>query len=93
MNIETGRLKKNILDERVLSCIIEFKTKIESVTNVLEILRHIEPELNTVFSLGLISRFDEEGELPIINVLKSGNINTRINSKVNVGLGRPLSEA
>ena len=90
----TGRLVNDELREtRALSCIIEVKTKIDNVPEVLKALRKIETHIDTVFSLGMICRFDEDGNIPIIPMLESQGIEVRSNSKINVGIGRPLSEA
>ncbi len=93
IDAETGELRKDLLDERVLSCIIEIKTGTEAIPRVLRVLREKEKEIDTVFSLGMISRFDEEGGVPIMGILGAEGVRFRPNSKVNVGLGRPLSEA
>ena len=89
LNITTGRFKESeILEERVLSAIIECKTKIEKLVDVLKELRKISDNLETVFSLGLISRY-EQGEKELVKLLEDEGFTYRINGKVNIGLGRP----
>jgi hypothetical protein len=46
--------------------------------------------LDTVVSVGLVSRFDDDDTLPVIDRLKEMGVLTRPNAKINVGLGRPL---
>jgi Fe-S-cluster-containing hydrogenase component 2 len=93
INIGTGELLNCELHEtRVLSCIIEFMARIEKVHEILNIIRDVEKKIDTVFSLGIICRFSDDGSIPLIKILESENINVRPNSKVNVGLGKPLSE-
>jgi len=48
--------------------------------------------VDTVISWSLISRFDEDGELPVIQDLQALGLSPRPNAKINIGLGRPLIE-
>lgn len=89
---ETGRMDEKIIDERVLSGIVEVKIMETDLADVLKALSALEGKLDTVFSLGLITRFDENGELPILETLKSMSLKVRPNAKINVGLGKPLVE-
>jgi hypothetical protein len=57
---------------------------------VLAALQKIEKEIDTVFSLGLILRVDENGNNGILRVLDELQIPQPHRGKVNVGLGRPL---
>jgi Fe-S-cluster-containing hydrogenase component 2 len=93
IDVKTGKLVKDELrDVRVLSCIIEIMTRIEKVPEVLKVLRKTEKEIDTVFSLGMICRFDEDGSIPVLKMLESQGVKVRPNAKVNVGIGKPLSE-
>jgi len=94
IDVRTGRLVKDGLrDERVLSCIIEIMTRYDKIPQILAVLRKVENEIDTVFSLGMICRFDDDGSIPLLKVLESEGVSVRPNAKVNLGLGRPLSEA
>ncbi|MDN5348091.1 MAG: hypothetical protein PWP65_1655 [Clostridia bacterium] len=87
---ERGILKKEILGERVMTCSVEFKTKIEKIPEVIAVLRRLEPEVDTVFTVGVLSRVEPDGAIPTVPILKSLGIEPRPNAKINVGLGRPL---
>jgi hypothetical protein len=94
IDIETGRLVEDRLrDMRALSCIVEAKTMIENIPEVIRVLRQVEKQIDTVFSLGIICRFDQDGTIPVINVLESQGVRVRHNAKINVGIGKPLKEA
>jgi Fe-S-cluster-containing hydrogenase component 2 len=94
IDVKTGKLLKEELREaRTLSCILEVKTGIDQIPKVLNVLRKVEKQIDTVFSLGMMSRFNEDGSIPILKMLESQGINVRPNSKINVGIGKPLSEA
>jgi hypothetical protein len=47
-------------------------------------------EVDTVVSWGLITRFSEEGKLPVMERLRELGLSPRPNAKINLGLGRPL---
>lgn len=85
-----GLFKAEILNERVLSIILEFKCPLEMLPSVISKLREVEPQLNTVFSLGLVSRFDDSGSIEVMPTLEKLGITCRPNAKINVGLGIPL---
>jgi len=90
-NTETGELKEEVKNERVLSCIIELRADISKVREIIGALKSVEDDVKTVFSVGLISRVSEDYSIPVLSILKEIGIPCRPNAKINVGLGRPLS--
>lgn len=86
-----GTIPEEIKDERMVSCIIEFTSKDEKLEEVMDTIKRVANELDTVFSLDLIYRFDEDGNIPIIKKLNEMGILVRKNAKVNLGMGRPLN--
>ncbi len=89
---EKGILKEEIREERVLSCIVEAKVKLENLENTLNLLKQTSPELDTVFSLGLVTRMEDGFGSPIEPILGKMGLQVRSNAKMNLGLGRPLCE-
>jgi NAD-dependent dihydropyrimidine dehydrogenase PreA subunit len=89
-NPSTGKLKDDCLDTRLLSVIIEGHCPEKKLRDVLAALQKIEKDIDTVFSLGLILRVDENGNNGILRVLDELHIPQPHRGKVNVGLGRPL---
>lgn len=87
---EKGLLREEIRDERVLSCIVEAKVKIENLEKALTLLKEVSNDLDTVFSLGLVTRMEDGFTSPIEPVLNKMGLQVRHNAKINVGLGRPL---
>ncbi|MGQ9721849.1 MAG: DUF362 domain-containing protein [Candidatus Jordarchaeum sp.] len=83
-----GKLRFNIGEERVLSCLIEFKTKIENVPEILRSLRSLESEVETVFTVGVISRFNPDGSIPVLPLIEMEGFEVRPNAKINLGLGK-----
>jgi hypothetical protein len=92
-NKETGELKKDVLDQRVLSAIVEFTVPIEKAQEVFSTVKEIAREINTVFSLDLICKVAPGGEIPIIEEIQKAGLVRSLNGKTNVGLGRPLYKA
>ena len=87
----TGAIRDDVKGERVLSAIVEIDAEIAQLPAVLETARRVAGELGTVFSLDLICRFDPDGTIPVLPILKELGITPRPNAKVNLGTGRPLS--
>jgi len=87
---ENGEFKEEVKNLRVLSIIIEGKTNLENLPSVVEALKFVEKKVDTVFSVGVIGRVEPDGTLPVLETLRQLKIEVRPNSKVNVGLGRPL---
>jgi NAD-dependent dihydropyrimidine dehydrogenase PreA subunit len=92
-DLKTGKLVDECLGYRLLSVIIEGKCKEEKLKDVLNALQVVQDEIDTVFSLGLISRVDESGLCQSLSVLDEVGIPQPHRGKVNVGLGKPLAEA
>ncbi|HXG50385.1 MAG TPA: 4Fe-4S dicluster domain-containing protein [candidate division Zixibacteria bacterium] len=82
-----GLLDPEILDEKVLSAIVEIKTRLEEVPMVLRRIRRISPEVNTVISIGVSTRCGAGGEEPLREMLEREGYPT-YRGKTNLGLGR-----
>jgi hypothetical protein len=89
---QKGTLKSWVKNERVVSCIVEFEIPFDMLKEVLQAIKELANEIDTVFSLDVVSRFDENGNIPTIPVLEELDICYRPNAKINLGLGRPLRE-
>ncbi|MBT9778208.1 4Fe-4S ferredoxin [Clostridium sp. MCC353] len=89
-DIKTGKLEEGVLNNRLLSVIVEGNCAEEELPNVLAALKKVAGEIETVFSLGLIMRIDENGYNPALKCLDDLDIPQPHRAKINVGLGRPL---
>lgn len=83
-----GELKKDVLDEFVVSAIIEFKVPLNQCPEVVKVLENISHHIDTVFSIGVISRVDEDGTIPAAKILEEEDIQIRPNGKTTLNLGR-----
>ena len=88
-NKKTGKLRDDVLNEKVTSAIIEGKCKLEKLPEALKALREAAQKVDSVFSVELITKVTTEGEAPIKPVLENLGYWFSINSKNNMGLGEP----
>jgi NAD-dependent dihydropyrimidine dehydrogenase PreA subunit len=88
-----GKMKPEVLQEKVLSAILEFKFKEDQLEEIVKIIRPVLEEVDTVVSWGLATRFAEDGTLPVRSKLSEIGLPARPNAKINMGMGRPLVEA
>ena len=89
-DLETGVFREDVLDERVLSCILECIIPRKKVEKVLSVLQKVAPTLDTVFSLGFVSTYAPDGTLPGLDIVRLLGYEPRSNYKFNLGMGRPL---
>ena len=87
----TGKLRDEVLDERVLTAIIEFTVPESKVLEVLEVLKNVAGSIDTVFSLDIINRMPPVGDPPVLQLLKDHGYYLSPNGKVCIGIGRPSS--
>ncbi len=87
---ETGKMKEEILGEKVLSAIIEMKIPLEKIPEVLHVLETVQKEIDTVMSVGVSSRCLADGTIPHAEWVEKAGYRLSLNGKTNLGLGRPL---
>ena len=85
---EDGHINEDVKEERVLSAIIEFKVPTDKLAQVLEVISEVEREIDTVFSVGVVSRIEENNTESIIDRISKLGYKVRPNAKINIGLGR-----
>lgn len=84
----TGEINPEILNEKILSAIVEVKTTQERVPLLLETIDEVGRELDTVICVGVGVRCEPDGSAPMERLLRSkGYVFHR--GKTNLGLGRP----
>jgi len=89
-DVRTGKIRDELLGVHVLSVIIEGTCKRENLGSVLEAILKVEKQIETVFSLGIVSMSAEDADQPLMKTLEQYEIKKPLRGKVNVGLGRPL---
>src|SRR6266849_5446950 len=87
-DVATGTLRQDVLDEKVLSAIVEIKVKVDQTQQIIELVREVEKDVDTVVALGVGTRCDENGEERLVApVLESMGYKLE-RAKTNMGLGR-----
>jgi NAD-dependent dihydropyrimidine dehydrogenase PreA subunit len=93
INKKTGQVDPQIINEKVLSCIIEFGASTDDLQQILYAVKEASRNLHTVFSVGVICKIDENNKTAVEDTLsKNGYDIHQASSKTNVGLGRPRYE-
>lgn len=88
LDTATGKLDDAILDERIIDSIIEFTVPTTKLEETLSTLEQVSREINTVFSVDLITRAEEDGSLPNVEIARALGYDVRPNGKATLGLGR-----
>jgi ferredoxin len=89
-NAQKGSLKEEVLQEKLLSAIIELKIKMADLPKILSTVEATANEIDTVVSVGVASKCDEEGGIPHERLCAGAGYATSPNGKTNLGLGRPV---
>jgi ferredoxin len=87
---ETGKIKDEVLNEKVLSAIIEIKTTLDKIPEFLHALENIQKQVDTVISIGVASKCLPDGTIPHEEWVRKAGYEMSLNGKTNIGLGRPL---
>lgn len=91
VDTKTGKMREEVLDEKVLSAIIEVKIKLLRIPEYLNALQSVQKEIDTVFSVGVASRCLPDGSVPHQKWVEEAGFTLSPNGKTNLGMGRPLS--
>ena len=90
---KTGTVDPQILNEKVLSCIVEFRCSIHDLEEILAALKNVEKDVRTVFTVAIIARVGLDNKTLVEELLaRNGYPIYRASSKTNIGLGRPRYE-
>lgn len=84
---ERGLLQPEVLPERVLAAIIEFRVRDDQVQPVLEVLESVARRIDTVMSVGLAARCDARGA-NVVEPTLAVRGQPVLRAKTNLGLGR-----
>jgi ferredoxin len=84
----TGKLKEDVVGEKVLSAIVEIKVPVDRTEEVIRLVHEVEKEINTVVALGVSTRCDDNGEDNILAPILERMGYRLARAKTNTGLGR-----
>jgi hypothetical protein len=88
----TGDLREDLLNEKILSAIVEIKTTIHEAPAVLETVRKVNLEIDTVTAVGISTRCDADGEDRLLAPILDEMGLRYYRAKTNMGLGRATNE-
>ena len=84
----TGTIRQDILDEKVLSAIVEIKVGVERTEEIVRLVQNVEKQIGTVVVMGVGARCDEAGEENVVAPILE-RLGYKIErAKTNIGLGR-----
>ncbi len=86
-----GRIKEDVLGEKVLSAIVEFKIPLGRVDEMLDVIETTAPTLDTVVSLGIGAVCDSDGSNPVPEIMSRRGYSV-VRGKTNLGLGRATNQ-
>lgn len=87
----TGEIRADILNEKILSAIVEFKTALTNVPAILQKVKEVAGTLDTVVAVGVAARCDQAGENQLEEMLAQAGFSF-LRGKTNLGLGRPSAK-
>lgn len=87
-----GKIKEEVLNEKVLSAIVEFDVNIDKLEDVLLVIKEVANDVDTVFCVDLACKIDKNNKSPAESIARKMGFQPYITGKTNVGLGRPLFE-
>lgn len=87
-DVATGTIREDILDEKVLSAIVEIKVPVARAEEIVRLVWDVEQRIDTVVSIGAGVRCDERGDDPVVAPIFERLGYQLARAKTNVGLGR-----
>lgn len=89
----TGKIREDILNEKVLSAILEIKTTVDRTEEIIRAVWEVEKQIDTVVTIGVGTRCDENGEEHVVAPVLEKLGYTLHRAKTNIGLGKISNEA
>jgi molybdopterin biosynthesis enzyme len=86
--VATGTLREDIMNEKILSAIVEIKVTADRTEEIINLVRDVEKQVDTVISIGVGARCDAEGEDNVVGPILERLGYKLERAKTNVGLGR-----
>jgi ferredoxin len=91
-SIDSGLIREDLLDEKVLSCIVELTVPLEQTAQTLGVIKDLSRSVDTVISLGAATVCDAAGTDPLRDILVGQGFEPGW-AKVNLGFGRVTNSA
>ena len=91
-DVATGTLREDILNEKVMSAIVEIKVPVERTEEIIRLVWDLEKQIDTVVSLGVATRCDENGNETLVAPILERLGYKLQRAKTNIGLGRAVQQ-
>lgn len=85
---EKGTLREDLLNEKILSAIVETKTSVQEVPTVLDTVSDVAQQIDTVVSVGVSTRCHDDGGDHVLAPMLVDRGVPLDRAKTNMGLGR-----
>ena len=92
-DVSTGTLREDILNEKLMSAIVEIKVPVERVEEIVRLVWDIEKRIDTVVALGVGTKCDAEGRDDVVAPVLEKLGYSLQRAKTNIGLGRVTNQA
>jgi ferredoxin len=87
-DVSTGTLREDILNEKLMSAIVEIKVPVERAEEIIRLVWDVEKRVDTVVALGVGTRCGPSGEEEVVAPILE-KLGYRLDrAKTNIGLGR-----
>jgi hypothetical protein len=87
-DVPTGTLREDIMDEKLMSAIVEIKVPVARTEEIVRLVWEVEKQVDTVVALGVGTRCDEDGEDHVVAPVLERLGYKLQRAKTNTGLGR-----
>ena len=87
-DVATGTLREDVLNEKLMSAIIEIKVPVERTEEIIRIVHDVEKRIDTVVALGVGVRCDSDGEDRVVAPILERLGYSLERAKTNTGLGK-----
>jgi hypothetical protein len=83
-----GTIREDVLNEKILSAIVEIKVPITRMEEIIRMVREVEKQVDTVIAIGVGARCDDEGQEQEVFAELQRLGYEPVRAKTNLGLGR-----
>jgi len=87
-DVSTGTIREDILNEKVLSAIVEIKVPLGRTEEVIRMVWDVEKQIDTVIAIGVGARCDADGDEDVVAPMLEKLGYKLQRTKTNIGLGR-----
>lgn len=87
-DVATGTIREDILNEKVMSAIVEIKVSVDRTEEIIRLVWDVEKKLGTVVALGVGVRCDDQGEDHVVAPILERLGYKLERAKTNTGMGR-----